>query len=178
MTRVSSLVVSSENAARNILRRCKADGPPTSVELICKCLNIRLVKEDLDDELSGMAFVKRDLKYIIVNQNHHVNRRRFTIAHEIAHHVLHEDYLTRNVHVDTLVLNRDSSSADGVDRQEIEANAFAAELLMPMASMRPYLSIEIADDIATRGAAKSFGVSPSAFTYRLLNLGGRIQDKV
>lgn len=173
MSKVLSLVVPAENAARNVLRSCAAEALPTNVEHICKCLSIRLIKEDLDDELSGMSFVKRDLKYIIVNQNHHTNRKRFTIAHEIAHHVLHHDYLTRNVHVDTLVLNRDSSSSDGVDRQEIEANAFAAELLMPMASMRSFLSIEIADDIATRDAAKLFRVSSSAFTYRLLNLGGR-----
>lgn len=173
MTKVSSLAVNAEVAARNVLRSCNADRPPTNVENICKCLAIRLIKEELDEELSGMSFVKGDKKYIVVNQQHHVNRRRFTIAHEIGHHVLHHDYLTRNVHVDTLVLNRDSSSAEGVDRQEIEANAFAAELLMPMASMRPFLSIEIADDVATRNAAKLFRVSSSAFTYRLLNLGGR-----
>lgn len=169
--------MNAENAARNVLRKCQANGPPTNIELICKCLGIRLAKENLDDELSGMAFVKSDLKYIIVNQNHHINRRRFTIAHEIAHHVMHEDYLTRNVHIDTIVLNRDSSSAEGVDRQEIEANAFAAELLMPMASMRAFLNLEIADDLAARNAAKVFAVSPSAFTYRLLNLGGRVFDR-
>lgn len=174
MSKLLSLVVPAENAARNILRSCESDVLPINVEHICKCLNIRLIKEDLDDELSGMSFVKKELKYIIVNQNHHPNRKRFTIAHEIAHHVLHHDYLTRNVHVDTLVLNRDSSSSDGIDHREIEANAFAAELLMPMSSMRSFLSIEMADDIATKNAAKLFGVSSSAFTYRLLNLGGRL----
>lgn len=171
--RTSTVVVEAENAARNVLRSCKALTTPVNVDHICKCLEIKLIIEDLEDELSGMSFVKGDGRYIIVNGHHHVNRRRFTIAHEIGHHVLHHDYLVRNVHVDTFVLNRDSSSSDGVSRREIEANAFAAELLMPMAAMRPFLSIEITDDDTTRAAAKSFRVSASAFTYRLLNLGGR-----
>ena len=169
----NNIVVEAEQRARDLLRSCGQVTTPTDVDHICRCLSIFLVKEDLEDSLSGMSFVKSDQKYIIVNKNHHVNRRRFTIAHEIGHHVLHHDYLLRNVHVDTFVLNRDTSSADGSDRREIQANAFAAELLMPMASMRRFLSIEITDEASTREAAKTFKVSPAAFTYRLLNIGTR-----
>jgi hypothetical protein len=49
-------------------------------------------------------------------------RRRFTIAHEIGHYILH----TRNGQIHPVTITR-----DGSDRLEWEANWFAAGFLMP-----------------------------------------------
>lgn len=120
-----------------------------------------------------MALVRNGQRFVIVNARHHENRRRFTLAHEVGHHVLHADYLAEHVHVDTAVLRRDELSAEGVDLKEIAANAFAAELLMPRSYMLQFSALDIADEEEVADAAKSFGVSPAAFAFRLSNLAFR-----
>lgn len=89
---------------------------------------------------------------------------------EIGHHVLHVSYLTNNVHVDKIVLNRDELSSQGLDTKEIEANAFAAELLMPEAELRRYRTIDLNDDEFMLRLAKKLRVSVTALTYRVINL--------
>lgn len=143
---------------------------PVPVDEIAKHEGIRVEAVPLDDDLSGMSFIKDGIAVIVVNAGHHTNRRRFTIAHELAHHILHRDYLTNNVHVDKIVLHRDPSSADGSDLKEIQANSFAAELLMPESELSRWSNVDINDDTVVRDLAKRLKVSASALTYRLMNL--------
>jgi len=54
----------------------------------------------------------------------------FTIAHEIGHFILHHG--ESDLFIDTTyVAFRDSESTKGENRAEIQANQFAAALLMP-----------------------------------------------
>src|SRR6185312_11744791 len=100
---------------------------------IIKARGIVLQYAPLDEDLSGMAYVKDGVGIIGLNALHHPNRQRFSAAHELAHHELHADILSRAVHVDKgfQVLLRDDVSSLGIEPREIEANAFASELLMP-----------------------------------------------
>lgn len=88
-------------------------------------LELRESKE-LNDQISG--FIKKDDKkiYICVNSNHHIHRKRFTIAHEIGHYFLHKDNLQYGL-VDNILQRKDGI----INKQETEANDFAANLLMP-----------------------------------------------
>lgn len=126
----------------------------------------------LEDDLSGMAFIRNEQPVIIFNSAHHPNRQRFTIAHELAHHVMHRSMMLEGVHVDKGVLRRDLSSSMGVDDREVEANAFAATLLMPKSLILSYIntSIDMEDEKVVMRLSKIFGVSSAAFTNRLLNL--------
>jgi Zn-dependent peptidase ImmA (M78 family) len=117
-----------------------------------------------------MSFVQNGNSVIVVNASHHPNRQRFTLAHELAHHVLHRDYLTENVHVDTTVLTRNERSSTGADRKEVEANAFAAELLMPQPQLRRLGKVDVNDDVKLADLARTFKVSPTAMAIRLENL--------
>ena len=65
-------------------------------------------------------------------------RQRFTIAHEIGHFLLHTD---EDVHIDEKrpIGRRDDLSSQAVDACEIEANQFAAELLMPESLVREFV---------------------------------------
>lgn len=144
---------------------------PVPVEQIAKYEGIRIEVISLDEDLSGMSFVKDGVSVIVVNSNHHVNRRRFTIAHELGHHILHGAYLRNNVHVDKIVLHRNGFSSDGVDEKEIAANQFAAELLMPQSAIRQLGKVDINDDSTLQALAKKLKVSAAALTYRLINLG-------
>jgi Zn-dependent peptidase ImmA (M78 family) len=83
-----------------------------------------------EDDLSGM--IRRDKQLggksgfaIFVNGKHADVRRRFTIAHEIGHYVLHKSLIGDGITDDALYRSKLSSAI------EAEANRFAADLLMP-----------------------------------------------
>jgi Zn-dependent peptidase ImmA (M78 family) len=62
---------------------------------------------------------------IRVNRHEHKHRQRFTIAHEIAHFVLHKDEIRDGITEDTFYRS-------GLpERREWEANRLAADILMP-----------------------------------------------
>lgn len=160
---------------RVILQDNKVAVPPVPVERIAKAIGAQLRFSPLDDELSGMIYVKEDIPIIGVNALHHPNRQRFTIAHECGHFVLHKSHITKEIHVDKTfqMLMRDSVSAAGVNEIEIEANLFAAELLMPESLLTEALgneAFDIDDEDAVTLLAKSFKVSLSAMRFRLGNL--------
>lgn len=161
--------------ARDLLDRLKIQNVPVPVDKIARAIGAQVVFSPLDDELSGMVLVKADRTLIGVNSLHHPNRQRFTIAHEIGHLDLHRSFIIDQIHVDKkfTVLMRDPNSTTGTDRLEIEANRFAAELLMPEWAVRRVLehkSIDIDDDRTIADMAKKFRVSRQALQYRLINI--------
>jgi Zn-dependent peptidase ImmA (M78 family) len=149
---------------------------PVDVEMVAKRLRLKLVYMDLGDDVSGLLVSKGDSTVIAVQEADHPNRRRFTIAHEIGHFCLrHQFEPGEHVHVDRghLITPRNSRSSTGVDPKEIEANQFAACLLMPSKllsrtikgfktdSLRDYHVAQLADQ---------FKVSEQAMTIRLSTL--------
>jgi Zn-dependent peptidase ImmA (M78 family) len=163
--------LSEAEAKAKIARRGYIGVLPVPLEQIARREGIKVELTPLDDDLSGMSFIKNGVAGIVLNLNHHPNRRRFTLAHEIGHHLMHMPYLTNNVHVDKIVLNRDVVSSQAVDRREMEANAFAAELLMPEAELRRYHTVDLNDDDFLYALSKKLKVSVTALTYRLIKLG-------
>jgi Zn-dependent peptidase ImmA (M78 family) len=150
---------------------------PVPVEKIAKSLGARIRFSPFDDELSGFVFIKDGVPIIGVNSLHHPNRQRFTLAHEIVHVQLHPDYIMSEVHVDKQfaepVLKRDASSATGNERLEVEANQFAAALLMPAGILNELLEkspIDVEDESSIEEWAKEFAVSKAALQYRIRNL--------
>ncbi len=99
-------------------------------------------------------------------------RQRFTIAHELAHLILHDG---EEVHVDkTFRVNlRSPLSSKAEDVEEIEANTFAASLLMPIGFLKPDLqnvTLDIDDPSQIAKLADRYEVSTQAMTYRLMNI--------
>ncbi len=166
-------ILQAEAAARETLRKHKIASAPTNLQKLCVREGIVCLEKKLNDELSGMAFIRNGQRFVVVNSSHPESRRRFTMAHEIGHHILHSGYLAQHVHVDTSVLKRDELSAEGVDFKEIGANAFAAELLMPRSQLLRYPALDLADESGVAVVARKFGVSATALTYRLTNLANR-----
>jgi Zn-dependent peptidase ImmA (M78 family) len=69
---------------------------------------------------------------------------------------------------------RDDRSGTAEHSEEIEANQFAAELLMPaqwIEAKARTRRFDLNDDEAIRALASEFGVSQQAMTFRLANLG-------
>jgi Zn-dependent peptidase ImmA (M78 family) len=154
---------------------------PISVEKIAKAMGARLQYSPLDEELSGMIFIKDGIPIIGVNSLHHPNRQRFTVAHELAHLHLHRDHISRNVHVDKRfaesMLRRDAAASTGTEQLEIDANQFAAALLMPKARLEELLAVtqlDIEDEQALEHLAKKFKVSKATLQYRIRNLSSKL----
>jgi Zn-dependent peptidase ImmA (M78 family) len=161
-----------ERKARDLITRTGL-GIPLDVEAAAESLNLSVVQQDFESSVSAMLVVKDGHGVIGVNTNHHPNRRRFSVAHEIGHYLLHRD--SASVFVDAApVFFRDDTSSAGTAQQEVEANAFAAELLMPAATLRERLeqqSVDPYDDAAVHRLARAFGVSTQALTIKLVRLG-------
>lgn len=129
---------------------------------------------DMEMDVAGVLYRQGDHKVIAVNQMHPLTRRRFTIAHEIGHLVLHRGV---PVHVDQgfRINLRDPSSAQGQEIEEIEANAFAANLLMPFYWLRNDLRadlIDLDDSSEVKELAERYQVSQQAMLIRLTTLFG------
>ena len=158
--------------AAELIERFGVKTPPVPVERIAKQLGVVVRYSPFDDELSGMAFLKEGAEIIGVNANHLSNRQRYTLAHELGHICLHRLQLEKGVHVDQGSINslrRDLVSQDGTDPLEREANAFAAELLMPKKLLAGALDDRMIDldDDRLLALAKRFKVSLMALQYRL-----------
>ena len=167
---------------REILKQNSVSCAPIPVMKIARSMGAQVRFSPLDDELSGMIFVSVDRLIIGVNSRHHLNRQRFTIAHEIAHLVLHRNKISDLVHVDRRfpVLMRDSNSATGMERLEIEANRFAAELLMPSSLITEMLKkqgFDIDDEKSLNRLATRFQVSRQALEFRIRSANYDSDDK-
>src|SRR5262249_28406968 len=66
--------------ARDLLERLAIHSLPIPVDRVAKTVGAHVVFSPLDDELSGMVFVKGNQIIIGVNSLHHPNRQRFTIS--------------------------------------------------------------------------------------------------
>lgn len=153
-----------------LLERNNIKGAPVPVERIAKTLGIRVEYAPLDGDLSGLAYIRGGVPIVGINALHSPTRQRFTLAHELAHICLHHDQLEDTVHVDRGSLRRDAVAASGTDATEIEANTFAAELLMPEHFLKSALNgraIDMEDDEAVTALAKRFKVSEAAMRFRL-----------
>ena len=166
-----------EAGAKKLLDDCGIQNIPVPIEKIAKSLGAQLRFAPVDEELSGMVFIKDAVPIIGINSLHHPNRQRFTIAHEIAHLRLHPDHITSAVHVDKQfadsVLKRDPASATGTERLEIEANQFAAALLVPKDTLLKMVAespIDLEDEQSLETLAKKFKVSKAMLQYRMRNL--------
>lgn len=165
-----------ELEAKKLLERMAIKNPPVPVEKIAESLGARIVfkpASDGEEDVSGMLYRSKERVVIGVNSAHHLHRQRFTIAHEIGHLVLHQG----EMYIDTpSVKFRDSKSGLAIDNEEIEANGFAAELLMP----REFLEKSL-ENLYKRNTRETnqvvenlsveYKVSPQMVEYRLRNLG-------
>ncbi len=157
--------------AADLIRQFEVSATPVPVERIARRLEIQVRYAPFDGDLSGMAYISEGISIIGVNSLHAPTRQRFTLAHELAHHRLHRHELEHAVHLDRGSLRRDWLSTQGVDDNEVEANAFASELLMPTDLLKHaidgrHLDIEDEDEIGV--LARRFRVSPAAMRFRLL----------
>ena len=170
-------IEAARRAAETLIERLDIRNAPVDVAFIAKTLGLQVVYNDLGEDVSGLLVTKDSKAAICVRESEPLVRQRFTIAHEIGHFVLrHQFEEGEHVHVDEgfKVTARSNTRTIGHDPMEVEANQFAAALLMPSVLLRPrakrFGGPHLHDQHVAE-LAREFRVSEQAMTLRLDALG-------
>lgn len=139
------------------------DSFPVDPFKISSELGTDVFQADLPEDVSGLARrVGPGRPAIYVERSDGMKRQRFTCAHELGHLVDDEDR-----DVERIDRRRDTLSTKGIDKHEIFANEFAANLLMPQVAVRALRR----RGMGVNAMAEFFGVSTVAMGHRIENLG-------
>lgn len=146
---------------------------PIMVEDMARSYGLKVTAYPLEDNVSGVLIIEDGSGIIGFNQTESRVRRRFTIAHEFGHYILHKD--KSNLFVDKMFrASKDHVAYKGSKfRYEQEANEFAAALLMPEPVVREKVAtmeLDLGDEEGLKQLAKIFDVSSTAMYFRLFNL--------
>lgn len=113
--------------ARQLLTRLNIRSFPVDVLAIAADRGFKIHESNkLAKGEAGSTFVKNGSKIILLNSSDHPYRRRFTVLHEIAHHVLD----LPSVHGEKLG-STELERYKGRPKEEVLCDIFAAECLVP-----------------------------------------------
>jgi len=153
-----------------LLKEQKVTAPEVDVDAIARALGLTVEYVEVDGKISGQLYP--DLREIVVNtRGRSRGRQRFTLAHELGHWRFRH-HLLSELPPDTLGYAgafEDEGSSEGRSNVEVEANTFAAELLMPSPWIRKIpkpLNLG-----APHRLAETYGVSDQAMYYQLMRCG-------
>jgi Zn-dependent peptidase ImmA (M78 family) len=120
---------------------------------------------DFEGALIPMGKPRRGWGILYNNEGVSDGRRRFTVAHELAHYLMHRSLMSEDgIRCDEAAVTR--RAGKGIEK---EADEFAAALLMPLDDMRRQISPKDKPDLNTLSAcADRYGVSLLAVTLRWL----------
>jgi len=142
--------------AEALLDECHIERTPVDLLRIARHLGIQRIRE-LDVRLDGQLLELHDGTYeVVLSKSAPHTRKRFTLAHEIAH-----------------ILVAGDGGVDvtcGDEATEELCNSIAAELLLPGRFLAEVLANGI-DVAAIRRIASRFQCSLEATTWRILNMG-------
>ena len=163
----------ARNKAAELLNSVGVKAAPIPLARIAKYLGAVVRYQPFEGEVSGLLY--RDTNGVVVigiNSAHPPTRKRVTLAHELGHLLLHR---AETLHIDNgfPVAFRDGLSETGTDVTEIEANQFAAALLMPEGLLRQDVlaqGISVDIDVAANRLAEKYQVSVAAMNIRLSRL--------
>lgn len=144
--------------AESVLRESWNGSIPVDPVAIANSMGIR-VYEDPSYNTSGALRRSADGSWSIhLNPRQGLERKRFTVAHELGHLLLKHGPRNREMETNYNIYNFDPIERD--------ANVFAAELLMPSMAVQHF--VDKGYDLYL--LAKKFSVSPQAMSIRLENL--------
>lgn len=130
---------------------------PIRITAITEEYGIDVYNLSMSSNISG-AIIKEGDKYVIyVNDKHTPNRQRFTIAHEIAHYILHKEKIGDNLTDNAMYRSKLSNVF------ERQANILASEILMPVQFVMQFIE----ENKSVPEMARLFKVSEEAMRIRL-----------
>lgn len=174
------MIYEPEDFARSLLVELKikrADDP----EAVAARLRLTIEEVDFENLEGALVFrVDRANGIISINKNiREIGRRNFTICHEIAHFVLpnHGSVKCKSKEIE--------SWSSRINWQEIEANRFASELLLPKKEIYRIVDNKVSIETA-KAIAKNFNTSLTATLLKcsevtdescavVWSIGGRVE---
>lgn len=107
---------------------------PVPIGQMGHAFGLRIRSVTLPADISGLIKLCDDDVYEVqVNNTDAPVRQRFTVAHEIAHYMLHRELIGHDGIEDTILFRSRLSN-----RQETEANRLAAAILLPWEQVREW----------------------------------------
>lgn len=138
---------------------------PVKISAIAQELGVNVLAATLPAGISGELRPENHSYLIRVNRHDSKGRQRFTVAHEIAHFLLHKNQIGSGITDDVLYRSKLN------DAREAEANRLAAEIIMPKEILTTAFRssiLELENKISE--LADQFQVSKAAVRIRLGNL--------
>jgi Zn-dependent peptidase ImmA (M78 family) len=128
-------------------------------------LNVLTVFRPLSSSFSGMCEKKKDKRFILINSNQLLGRQHFTIAHELYHLFIQNEF---KIHI------CNPGNPNNKDIEEKKADIFASNLLMPELGIKRLIPVSELDEGIKLSTLlkleKYFSVSHTALLYRLKDL--------
>ncbi|MFS8182957.1 ImmA/IrrE family metallo-endopeptidase [Pseudovibrio denitrificans] len=138
---------------------------PVKLGAIAKRLGVKVLLSTLPRGTSGQIGQENGNFVIRINRHEAKHRQRFTLAHELAHFLLHRDRIVAEGGWSENVLLRSGQPAN----IEYEANRLASDLVIPSEQLAEVtaeysgpMTSEVIEDLARR-----FGVSTAAMEIKL-----------
>lgn len=150
-----------EGIAWRIIEKYWELSVPVNVYEISRKMGVELVSDPSLPVSGEFSLEEKNKPLIKVNTSESPLRQRFTLAHELGHFVLNHGPAFRDP--------ASNFSGNIWDKKEVEANRFAAALLMPEPAVRFFVDKE--KITSTKELSQHFDVSSTAMIYRLKNLG-------
>ena len=184
-----------EKTSQNLMNAVNWDIIPVDIKEILSRLNIPFYSKDFNeseselqkmgysDKIQGMIHVEGEDIDIFYNNkfnpSNNANEKEikssehkinFTLAHELAHSILHAQDISSNGGLVDLY-----RSEDTIDVKEIEANTLAGEILMPRKPFVTFFNVCISDNKTIQETINSlsilFNVSENVVKARINYLG-------
>lgn len=164
-----SFPINRENLFGDIYKKAEQMGitiDPLDIRAIASHIfNVKIIEKDLGKSASGFLEKIGDQWCVYINKYENETRKRFTIAHELAHLIFHsEKYSKSDNSLRDQIFFRDENTSP----LEKQANDFASELLMPEGLFQRY--IKEGDNTIIK-LAERFNLSTAAVKYRAYKLG-------
>lgn len=162
---------SIEETAKDTLHQHGLYSIPVDPVVLANKLGIRVNNAKFSEPSLAAMLAKRGSSiWILLDESGSPSRKRFSIAHELGHHFLHLESDGEIVDRNADLFRVSEYATSGITperRREIEANQFAAALLMPERLVRQVWQ----DYTSVSDMANLFQVSEESMGYRIASLG-------
>jgi len=157
------LIARGRASAEKTLRDNFIESPPIIIHELVENYGLTVFKAAFEDKAIA-GYIDFDKKRIVVNNEDALARQNFSIAHELGHWIMHPDEVKADQNNIRIVYRRPMGGE--TEPLEIEANAFAAYLLVPEEMLKRH---QQKSDLEL---AQLFNVSQSLIGFRRMNSRG------
>ncbi|MEX1012746.1 MAG: ImmA/IrrE family metallo-endopeptidase [Waddliaceae bacterium] len=154
----------ARDEAKKIWMDWNLTSPPVPIIEIAESFGLTVRDVDFGERQALSGILDIDNKKIYLNNNDSSTHKRFTVAHELGHWILHKELIREDPSL-TLFYRKPIRGEE--DNREKEANCFAANILVPLQQLALY-----ANKYSDFELARFFAVSKEVIGYRRLLLRG------